>query len=117
MPLWRKNSLAIVWAVRVFRPYLYGHKFEVITDHCPLSWLKMIKEPTGRLVLWMYRAGKQHTNADSLSRRPHHEQKIGAMGFQPQWTQEDVIKLQADDPVLSVVLQQLPQGRPQFVGQ
>ena len=24
----------VVWAVRVFRPYLYGCRFTIITDHC-----------------------------------------------------------------------------------
>ena len=35
----KKEALAIVWAVRVYKPYLYCYKFEVITDHCPLSTL------------------------------------------------------------------------------
>ena len=77
-----KETLANLWAVRVFRPYLYCHKFEVITDHFSLSWLRTVREPTGRLARWIlqlseydfnikYRAGKQHNYADSLSRHPH----------------------------------------------
>jgi len=31
-----KELLAIVWAVKHFRPYVYGTKFLIITDHKPL---------------------------------------------------------------------------------
>jgi hypothetical protein len=44
-----KEALTIVCAIRVFIPYLYGQQFTVLTDHCPLSWLKSVKEPIGRL--------------------------------------------------------------------
>lgn len=76
-----KELLAIVHCVRHFRPYLYGRKFKLVTDHRPLVWLHSVKDPTSRLVRWrlklaeydyevLYKAGKINANADALSRNP-----------------------------------------------
>jgi len=76
-----KELLAIVYSVNYFRPYLYGHKFNLVTDHRPLVWLESVKDPTSRLVRWrlklaeyeykiIYKAGKINLNADALSRNP-----------------------------------------------
>lgn len=74
-----KELLAIVWAVKYFRPYLYGRKFKIFCDHKPLQWLFSLKEPNSKLLRWrlkleefdyevIYRTGKANTNADALSR-------------------------------------------------
>ena len=74
-----KELLAIVWAVKHFRPYLYGRKFKIITDHRPLTWLFNVKDPGSRLVRWrlkleeyeyeiVYKPGRINSNADALSR-------------------------------------------------
>lgn len=47
-----KELLAIIYAVNYFRPYLYGHKFSLITDHRPLVWLNSVRDPTSRLIRW-----------------------------------------------------------------
>lgn len=76
-----KELLAIVWSCRHFRPYLLGHKFQIITDHKGLTWIFNVKDPSSRLIRWkllleeyeyeiQYRAGQQNCNADSLSRYP-----------------------------------------------
>ena len=47
-----KEYLAIIWGVKIFRPYLYGRKFITVTDHSVLTWLKTMKEPRQRLARW-----------------------------------------------------------------
>lgn len=74
-----KELLAIVWATNYFRPYLYGKKFTIMTDHKPLKWLFSLKEPNSKLVRWRlkleeyeysieYKKGKLNSVADALSR-------------------------------------------------
>ncbi|XP_039761835.1 uncharacterized protein LOC120634993 [Pararge aegeria] len=76
-----KECLAIIFGTKTFRPYLYGHKFTIVTDHRPLKWLFNCKEPGSKLVRWrlkleefdyevMYKKGKINSNADTLSRYP-----------------------------------------------
>ena len=73
----RRELLALVWASRHFRPYLYGRKFIVRTDHHALRWLHNFKEPAGQVARWLeqlaefdyevvHRQGKQHTNANLI---------------------------------------------------
>lgn len=77
----RRELLAVVMAVRRFRPYLLGNKFTLRTDHASLTWLLNFKQPEGQVARWLeilqeydfviqHRPGHQHTNADALSRRP-----------------------------------------------
>ena len=74
-----KELLAVAWAVTYFRPYLFGRKFVIQTDHQPLQWLVSIKEPNSKLVRWrlkleeydyeiVYKRGINNGNADALSR-------------------------------------------------
>lgn len=74
-----KELLAVVWACKYFRPYLFGQKFILYTDHKPLTYGLNLKGPNNRLVHWRlalsefeidprYRPGKQNVVADSLSR-------------------------------------------------
>ncbi|KAL2076396.1 hypothetical protein ACEWY4_028006 [Coilia grayii] len=75
---------AVVWSIRHFRQYLTGYSFRIITDHKPLLGLRKMAldcDPTGRRARWAleidtydwtieHKQGLQHSNADSLSRRP-----------------------------------------------
>ncbi|KAL9979865.1 hypothetical protein ACROYT_G017589 [Oculina patagonica] len=77
-----REALALVEGIKKFQPYLFGRKFTVITDHSSLRWLMNVKDATGRLARWslllqqydfeiVHRPGREHSNADSLSRRPY----------------------------------------------
>lgn len=74
-----RELLAIVWATKNFRPYLFGTNFVLYTDHRPLVWLKNLKEPNSKLTRWAlkleefnfeikYLPGKTNKVADALSR-------------------------------------------------
>lgn len=74
-----KELLAIVWACKYFRPYLYGRKFTLYTDHKPLTHGLNLKDTNSRLIHWrlyleefdfeiQYRPGRQNVVADGLSR-------------------------------------------------
>lgn len=76
----RKELLAAVEFTSHFRQYLLGRPFTLRTDHSSLRWLTRLREPEGQLARWLeklaeydfqvqYRPGKQHLNADTLSRR------------------------------------------------
>lgn len=45
-----KELLGILFSVESFRPYLYGRKFLLETDHKPLIWLHNMKNPSSRLL-------------------------------------------------------------------
>ena len=73
-----KEALAIIWALEKFRPFLFGAKTTIRTDHSSLTWLLNAK--SGRLSRWalrlaefsplniVHRSGKSHGNADAFTR-------------------------------------------------
>jgi transposase InsO family protein len=76
----RKEMLAVVTAVKTWRPYVLGRKVLLRTDNSAVAWAKRIKEPVGQMARWLqelgcldlveqHRPGRIHWNADALSRR------------------------------------------------
>ena len=77
----RKELLAVVVFTRKYRPYLLGRPFHLRTDHNSLIWLMGFKNIEGQLSRWLeelsaydmriiHRPGKEHGNADGMSRIP-----------------------------------------------
>ena len=127
-----KECLAIVWTVNYWRPYLLGKAFDIVTYHQSLTWLQGLKEPKGRLARWIlalqeyefeikHRPGKQHDNADTLSRFPRVSPTlvpdwssdedlmvgVAATEVNASWSKEEIIKAQQDDPSIFLVVQKL----------
>lgn len=78
-PVTHKELLAIYWSVRHFRPYLYGRRFKIVTDHKPLVYLFSLTDPSSRLTKFRlgleeydfyveYVKGCENVTADALSR-------------------------------------------------
>lgn len=109
-----KEFLAIVWAVKHFRPYLYGRKFKMFTDHQPLTFSmtnanhRIIR---GKLALeefdyeLIYKPGKQNVVADALSRinlKKHnqlnaHSQSSMSLNVEPSEREEELSDDESDD--------------------
>ena len=106
-----KECLAVVASVVKFKPYVYGEKFEIITDHAALKWLSTLGETgTGRLVRWAlylqafdyqikHRPGTAHANVDALSRvggkvyaswKAVEESEVSSKGLDP-WEDEALL--------------------------
>ena len=74
----------MVWAMKHYRAYLYGHDVQVITDHSAVKSLLSNPSTSGKHARWwlqvygsgvwkveiIYRPGKQNARADALSRNP-----------------------------------------------
>ena len=74
-----REALSVIVAIQKCRPYLLGNHLTVVVDHQALKWLISLRDPTGRLARWALmlqgydfniqcRPGKDHGNADALSR-------------------------------------------------
>ena len=85
------EGLGVVWAVKHFRPYLYGHQCDIYTDHEALKSLLNTPQPSGKLARWgmaiqeldariLHRSGKHNANADALSRAPVQQSKVEGEG-------------------------------------
>ena len=129
----RKEMLALVWALRHFRPYLYGKKFTARTDHKSLLWLQSFKHPEGQVARWLqtlaefqftveHRRGILHSNADALSRRSYEDgndslavSTISSSNdniWSPHWSKEELQTAQQEDPDLKIVAQWLKTKMP-----
>ena len=82
--------LALIKAVRKWKPFFLEKKFQCYTDHKSLTGMQDLKDPHGRIARWVmllnefntnisYIPGKSNTLADVLSRRPEGSEKIASV--------------------------------------
>uniref|UniRef100_A0A3Q3KZ30 Gypsy retrotransposon integrase-like protein 1 n=1 Tax=Mastacembelus armatus TaxID=205130 RepID=A0A3Q3KZ30_9TELE len=130
-----RELLAVILAVRHFRSYLLGTRFVLRTDHASLTWMLNFRQPERQVARWLeilqeydfevqHRPGRQHANADALSRRPclvdeckyckrleERDLGLAAVAAEPSgvgearepFTIEQLRQQQASDPVLGKV--------------
>src|SRR6218665_637613 len=125
----RRELLAIIYFLKLYRPYLLGRRFLLRTDHSALQWLRRTPLPIGQQARWLttieefdfevkHRAGASHQNADAMSRRPHVIRVLRADQPDPvntesatePWSRADVAKEQADDPELGWIIGKLKES-------
>ena len=117
-PITELETVAVVWAaVSHFHAYLYGHDVHVFTDHSAVKAVLETPNPSGKHARWWskifgsgvrniditYRAGKENTNADALSRCPKRDALEGATT-----TSVQVAEVQSTDADISDLLQSPP---------
>ena len=135
-----KEALGIVWSVKKFHNYLYGRRFQLLTDHEPLvsifspvkSLPVMIAARLQRYTMFLaghnyqivYRNTRQHYNADGLSRLPgttrraadHGEEAVdvfyASVMAQLPVSAKQIETTTRQDPVLSQVLHNVLHGWP-----
>ncbi|CAA0835568.1 Unknown protein, partial [Striga hermonthica] len=115
-----KEMLAVVEAVRVWRRYLLGRRFRIVTDQQSLKHLleqrivtpeqqKFISKLMGFDFGIVYRPGRQNTVADSLSRREDVAELDTVMG--PTWAVwAELRKSQDEDAHCRDVIEKLNVG-------
>jgi hypothetical protein len=94
--------LALVWAAKHFRCYLYGKRFTVRTDHAALTFLKTFSDTNAKRMRWStrlseldfiveHRAGTKIPHFDALSRH------VGTISSLTQLSPEEILDEQRKD--------------------
>ena len=95
-PIQEQELLALVYALKKWRHYLFGHPVQAYTDHESLTHWQKYRNITGRKARWvalldefpveiLYRPGSSNIVADTLSRRPDHQANALSVTQGPNW--------------------------------
>ena len=117
------ETLPLVWAVKLFREHLLGHKTVVFTDHSACTILLKAPHSSAKIARWAmavqdlnleikHRSGKSNSNADALSRNPV-DSGIGSGGRSCRVKQQWLVmskRLQRDDADCKAMLAYLEKG-------
>ena len=123
------EALAVVWATKHFRTYLYGHSCDVITNHEALQALLNMPHPSGKLARWglalqeldlniHYHPGRLIDRADALShasletvRTSNKEKMVAAIETSQSLAKDrDLAERQSKDHKLGLLIQYLKDG-------
>ena len=133
-----QECLAIVWAIRRFRPLLEGRQFTIRTDSKALTWLQTIKDTKAKLIRWAlllqefdftieHCSGEDNQLPDLLSRNPEdnevedlEEERIKAPGegglftIPPTTITEEIANSQKTDEQTRILLHRLRTRQPDY---
>ena len=115
------ETLGLVWAVKVFRPYLLGHHCIVYTDHAACTSLLSARHPSPKLARWAmaiqemdldirHRSGKGNRAADALSRNPV------CNNLSPNQSSQ-VLQVNSESPTMNNIPDVPPQSNDNEIGQ
>ena len=108
----QRECLVVVYALKHFRHYLLGRRFQLLTDHVPLQWLsaQKMEDMLCRWALAMqeydfqivYRKGSLNANADALSRLQSSHTCAAAVAM-PHYSPVDLRTAQQHDSTISKI--------------
>jgi hypothetical protein len=115
-----RETFAAVWAMNHYRSFLLPAQFTLITDHKPLLWLRIMKNPSSKFMRWalqleefnykiQYKEGRKNCNADAMSRLPEEDPDNTVcpilIELESIMTNEDIKKAQNEDENIQKIIQ------------